>query len=245
MEQEKNNKGVIALFVVLVIILAVLCVLFATGTISFKNKIDGDNQTAENNDGITNNLKVIIDDNHNNAEYTYTKNVITQNGNETLFANQKEIKLGNKQILKLEDGPQYVRQVSVYNDVVITLQTESLSSSIVIYDLLGNTIKTIGLFSDEQGRMFRTYPSYSQDESFNLSNDGIISFAGTKHIQGGANTYIDNSGNTIDLCTQGENIDDSEIVAGIFKISYLGNNSFSDIAYVSTKTIVKDIKSCN
>ena len=59
------------------------------------------------------------------------------------------------------------------------------------------------------------------------------------------NTYIDNSGNTIDLCTQGENIDDSEIVAGIFKISYLGNNSFSDISYVSTKTIVKDIKSCN
>ena len=118
-------------------------------------------------------------------------------------------------------------------------------SSIIIYDFSGKTIKSIDLFNDEQGRTFRIFQSYSQDERFNVSTDGIISFAGTKHIQGAANTYIDNSGATIDLCTQGENINENEIVSGIFEMTYLGNYSFSDITYVSTKTTVKDIKSCN
>ena len=51
MEQEKNNKGVIALLVVLVVILVVLCILLATGKLSLKSN----ESTTENNvQGITN-----------------------------------------------------------------------------------------------------------------------------------------------------------------------------------------------
>ena len=51
MEQEKNNKGVNLLLVILVAVLAVLCVLFATGTINLKSNevTDGNgNQSSEN-----------------------------------------------------------------------------------------------------------------------------------------------------------------------------------------------------
>ena len=51
MEQEKNKKGVNLLLIFIIVILAVLCVLFATGTISLKSNevTDGsDNQTNEN-----------------------------------------------------------------------------------------------------------------------------------------------------------------------------------------------------
>ena len=53
MEQEKNNKGVIALLVVIIVILLTLVVLLATGTISFKNSINNDNN--QNNGGIIEN----------------------------------------------------------------------------------------------------------------------------------------------------------------------------------------------
>ena len=46
-ENQKNNKGVIVLLIILVIILSVLCVLFATGTISFKNS-EVDNNIQDN-----------------------------------------------------------------------------------------------------------------------------------------------------------------------------------------------------
>ena len=52
--ENKNSKGVIALLVSLVIILGALCILFATGTINFKNEVDNnsnnlstDNTTQE------------------------------------------------------------------------------------------------------------------------------------------------------------------------------------------------------
>lgn len=38
MEKQKNNKGVIVLLIAIIIILLILCILFVTGTISFKNE---------------------------------------------------------------------------------------------------------------------------------------------------------------------------------------------------------------
>ena len=48
MENQKNNKGVIALLIVIIVILSTLCVLFATGTISFKSNDVANNETNEN-----------------------------------------------------------------------------------------------------------------------------------------------------------------------------------------------------
>lgn len=48
MENQKNYKGVISLLIVIIIILSALCVLFATGTISFKSNDVANNETNEN-----------------------------------------------------------------------------------------------------------------------------------------------------------------------------------------------------
>ena len=45
---ENNNKGVIALLIVIIIILTVLCVLFATKTISFNGSVNDNKPNAEN-----------------------------------------------------------------------------------------------------------------------------------------------------------------------------------------------------
>lgn len=48
MENQKNNKGVIALLVVIIVILSALCILFATGTINLKsNAANNNNQVSE------------------------------------------------------------------------------------------------------------------------------------------------------------------------------------------------------
>ena len=43
MENQKNNKGVIALLIVIIVILSTLCILFATDTISFNTNKENDN----------------------------------------------------------------------------------------------------------------------------------------------------------------------------------------------------------
>ena len=100
-------------------------------------------------------------------------------------------------------------------------------------------------YLDLDGNQYQIYPSYSQNEIFNISDDGTISFAGTKHIQGGlSSSYINNLGETIDLCESGNEYKDNDIVSAIFKMKYLGNYKFDDISYVSTKTTIKDIRNC-
>ena len=249
--EKKNNGILVGILIGLIVATIIVGVLFVTGNINFKSTKAPKNepQTSESQDNtekqdkIINNLTVVVDETSGN-EVT-TKTISTTDGDETLSVSSKEIKLGNKQILKLDEGMEFLKQVSVYDNLIITEQSISLGCSMIIYDFSGNVLKSITLFKDEQGRTFNVYPRYSETEYFNVSTDGTISFLGTKHIQGVANTYINDSGNTIDLCTQGENINDNEIVSGIFKMKYLGNNSFSNITYVNTKATIKDIKSCN
>ena len=59
MENQKNNKGIIILLSSIIIILLALCVLFATGTISFKSAEANSNDSNENN---------IIENTNNNDE---------------------------------------------------------------------------------------------------------------------------------------------------------------------------------
>ena len=47
MENQKNNKGIIAILIVIIVILSGLCVLFATGTISLKSNEVTNDETNE------------------------------------------------------------------------------------------------------------------------------------------------------------------------------------------------------
>ena len=61
MENQNNNKGVIILLIVIIVILLTLCVLFATGTISFNSNKVNNNDTNENvaDDNIINDDNVL------------------------------------------------------------------------------------------------------------------------------------------------------------------------------------------
>ena len=252
--EKKNNKIVIILMGVIILILVVLCILFATNTITFNHKeqdtyknphpedtsVKEDKETKE----VLNNISIIFSE-EKECENGCQKKVSTTSGEKTLYVSQSEIKLDDKVIYKAAEGPISLLQVSVYNDIVIFFETESLISKMYIYDINGNEIKTITRFIDKDGNQYQIYPSYSQNEIFNISEDGTISFAGTKHIQGGlASSYITNLGETIDLCESGNEYKDNDIVSAIFKMKYLGNYKFDDISYVSTKTTIKDIRNC-
>ena len=253
--EKKNNGIVIILMGVIIVILAVLCILFATNTITFnhkeiKNEIENQENTStkENEDKDTkevlNNVSVIFSE-EKECENGCQKKVSTTSGEKILYVSQSEVKLGDKVVYKAAEGPISLLQVSVYNDVMIFFETESLISKMYIYDLDGTEVKTISRFIDKDGNQYQIYPSYSQNEIFNISDDGTISFAGTKHIQGGlSSSYINNLGETIDLCESGNEYKDNDIVSAIFKMKYLGNYKFDDISYVSTKTTIKDIRNC-
>lgn len=128
-------------------------------------------------------------------------------------------------------------QVSVIKDIIVVLNQNCLSRWLDFYDFEGNIIYTVDYFADNKGRIFTFY-----DDSFKIDKNGNIEFEGTKHTQGISNSYITETG-IVDVCEQ--NINDSEIVSGIFQIKYIGNNTFSQINYKETIEVVSDIKSCN
>lgn len=68
MENQKNNKGVIALLIVIIVILLALCVLFATGTISF-------NSNKVNNNEINNSENTDNNESNNNDSNSQTSNI--------------------------------------------------------------------------------------------------------------------------------------------------------------------------
>ena len=249
--EKRNNNIVIILMGVIIIILAVLCVLFATNTITFNHKeIKNEKENQENTsvkedkEKVSNNISVIFSE-EKECENGCQKKISTTSGEKILYVSQSEVKLGDKVVYKAAEGPISLLQVSVYNDVMIFFETESLISKMYIYDLDGTEVKTISRFIDKDGNQYQIYPSYSQNAIFNISDDGTISFAGTKHIQGGSSSsYITNLGETIDLCESGNEYKDDEIVSAIFKMKYLSNYKFDNISYVSTKTTIKDIRNC-
>ena len=82
MENQNNNRGVITLLIVFIVILAVLCVLFATGTISLKPSTTNNGQQAsennsQNDEVISNEEAVII-----------SKNIMDKYFNEVFYYHQ-------------------------------------------------------------------------------------------------------------------------------------------------------------
>ena len=246
--KNKGNKVVIIIMGLVIVILVVVCILLGTNKISFSGKKVKQNESSisndtKNNETIANSLSVVFS---KECEDGCEKKINTTSGEKTLYVSPSEIKLDDKDIYKASEGPISLQQVSVYRDIIVLLETEALNSNMYIYDLDGNEVKVFSRFVDKEGNQYQIFPSYSQAEVFNISNDGVIRFAGTKHIQGGsASSYITNSGDVIDLCETEDEYQDDGIVSAIFEMSYLDNYQFSDVSYVSTKTTVKDIRNCS
>lgn len=158
MENQKNNRGVIALLIVIIVILSVLCVLFATETISFKyNDVDtnekndnvaDNNQTNQNanENNITNNeenenyLKFVID-NENNTNICHNingKNYYSYDKNYAVIINNISIK-GSNYTYKYEENHTN-RTIKVYLNNNIAFEGGSGKSVLVDVCNYGNYI---------------------------------------------------------------------------------------------------------
>ncbi len=145
MENQNNNKGVIVLLVVIIAILAVLCVLFATGTISFaKNSTNNNEQTNTTDNGTTNNSNVIqtkLVDNLvcNNSETTFngiTVKLEQKDNNgvcsvSSFTVNGKDIK---------NDVSLWVNSYEIYDNNVIIASGDTSGRLFTIYSLSTNSV---------------------------------------------------------------------------------------------------------
>ena len=145
MENQNNNKGVIVLLVVIIAILAVLCVLFATGTISFaKNSTNNNEQTNTTDNGTTNNSNVIqtkLVDNlvFNNSETTFngiTVKLEQKDNNgvcsvSSFTVNGKDIK---------NDVSLWVNSYEIYDNNVIIASGDTSGRLFTIYSLSTNSV---------------------------------------------------------------------------------------------------------
>ena len=240
---EKKNTGLIVLVVVLGLLVVGL-----GGYIIYDKILDksiNDTNNKDKNDNIIDknvatklNETIVVD---TNSDKTYNKDV----NNQSVTYSSKSLKVDDKTIVELEEGAYYLWQVTFYDDIIITSQSFSSGHWFDIYDYDGNVIKKIDLFRDNNNRLFKAYLRYSDNEIFNVSNSGVISFVGTKHVQGGAGDYLTDDGKWINILYGNDdisNIDGNSIVKGIFKFSYLGNYTFSDIEYVKTLETFDEFK---
>ena len=229
---EKKNTGLIVLVIVLCLLVVGLGGYIVYDKMLDKNINDSDNKGK--NEVAKINETIVVDINN---DKTYNKDI----NNHNVYVDERTLKIDNKVFCELDDI-NYLYQVSFYDDVIITYQSVGTSGSFVIYDYNGNTVKKIEKFKDDENRLFYTYLRYSDDNVFDVSSEGKISFVGTKHLQGAAGTYLTDDDKVINLLVDDNNIADSDIVSGIFEFSYLGNNNFSDIKFVDSRSTVKDLK---
>ncbi len=247
---EKKNTGLIVLVIVLSLLVIVL-----SGYIIYDKVLN--NNVNENNYGLEINKDelyivnktFVIDEKDLDNDKVYNEEIKSRDKNDnnkivnrSVTFSSKFLKVDNKSIVELEDGAYYLWQISFYEDIIITSQSYSLGYEIDIYDYDGNVIKKIKLFKDNNNRMFYAYLRYSDNEIFNVSDDGDIYFVGTKHGQGAAGTYLTDSGNDINILFDEYDIEDDSVVEGVFEVSYLGNNSFSDIKCVKTLQTFREFR---
>ena len=144
MEQEKNKNGVIILLVVIIAILAVLCVLFATGTISLKPNESNNNQQT-NADSQTNGTAVIqtkLVDSIRCQNSNTTFNGITVNiesTNNEGVCNSK-VKINNDDITN-DTRKMYIESYEFYDNNVIVLSSDTNGLTMMtIYDAKNSKI---------------------------------------------------------------------------------------------------------
>lgn len=148
MENKNNNKIIITLLLIIIVILTVLCILFATNTISFNdNSTNSNQQNMENNQTNANNS-----DNQNKVIQTKLVDNLDCNNSETTFNNitvkieQKKddgmcsvnsITINDKDIK--DDVAIWIDSYEIYDNNVIILSGHTSGSLFTIYNLENNS----------------------------------------------------------------------------------------------------------
>lgn len=214
MEQEKNNKGVIALLVVIIVILLALVILLATGTISFKSNESNNNQQITENDQInTNNdnttiaIQTKLVDNIRCKNSTETFNGISVNvesvSNDGVCDSKVTI---NSDDITNDTSKMYIESYEFYDNNVIVLSSNTNGLPMMtIYDAKNSKVALkINIFDTRY-----TIKSYKTE------NDKILiegkSCAGQCSNDSPNAVYPDQN----------------------YEIDYLGNGTFSEIRKVN------------
>ena len=214
MEQEKNNKGIIVLLTILVVVLAVLCVLFATGTISFKSNDLNSNQQANedsqintNNDNATSAIQTKLIDNIRcqNSNETFngiSVNVETTNNDGVC---DSKVKINNDDITN-DTRKMYIESYEFYDNNVIVLSSDTNGLPMMtIYDAKNSKIALkVNIFDTRY-----TIKSYKTE------NDKIL-------IEG-KSCAGQCSNDSPDAVFSDQN----------YEIDYLGNGTFSEIRKIN------------
>ena len=228
MEKQNNNKGLIALLIVIIIILATLCVLFVTGTISFKeNKVNDNGNIADDNN--QNNEKDDEDINNEGNLDSYIDTKLSDYSFERYYKNSNIVELYiNNKIVKFEDnGMNYATsKVNKMNDNVFIVEKSLGSTSLYV---VNNDAKVIGVFTVGDSDYYKETTvlptkAYYRD-TYRIDGDNI-------YIQ---TDLFGNGGDDYTVCNIIKN--DSDIVIYEEKFEYLGNDKFG--APVTTKTITR------
>lgn len=194
MENSKNNnKRVIALLIVIIVILSALCVLFVTGTISFKsNKTNNNNQSNGN-----------ITENNNTADDTVTNNIDNQQSQDN-------------NVTKSD----YIRQTSVVlveepnctglHSTSLTAKINSNKNIVIEQDKVAQEISVgnakylykIGIIACDNVRLYyitedndlyvvdRPNAENSSQKGTKVSSSKIIEFLGEEHSEAGSSLKV-------------------------------------------------------
>lgn len=144
MEKQNNNKTVIALLLVIIFILATLCILFATGTISFKNNTSNNNQNNNNNENINGNntipIKTVNADGCKNSEITFNGITIKlEQENNDSMCTTKSFTINSKEA-KEEFKGTWIDSYTIYDNNIIVLSGDTSGTQFAIYSLSNNSI---------------------------------------------------------------------------------------------------------
>ena len=161
MENQKNNKGVIALLFVIIIILSALCVLFATGTISLKpNDVD--------------NNELNQDTNENNNKNDFENDNSDINNNDNMESDVvADYKLESKTNVKVDlmwdekyDNIEIINGILKVNDKTFSISNEKIRCFYM--QRYQSSASTVFHYLTEKGNIYVTEFTYeSTIDSFN------------------------------------------------------------------------------
>ena len=205
MENQKNNKGVITLLIVIIVILSVLCVLFATGTISFNTNKANDNETNEN-----------VNDNNNNEnniskldagkEWVHDANYNLPTNKESYYGHSEHSKLIKASDLVVpyininsDDAKKANQEIyKLYEDLINKFNEnlkEEIWFTLVEYKTYtNNNIISVVITTESAGTASAIYNYYTY--SFNLETGKLLSYNDVYKVVGL------NEGNITDKATQ-------------------------------------------
>lgn len=161
MENQKNYKGVIVLLIVIIVVLSALCILFATGTISFKDN-DVDNNEPNQDINENNNKNDLENDNSdiNNNDNT---------GSDVVAYYKLESKTNVKVDLMWDD--KYDNIEIINGNLKVNDKTFSISNEKIRYFYMQryqSSASTVFHYLTEQGNIYVTEFTYeSTIDSFN------------------------------------------------------------------------------